>query len=194
MATLVMASCQLPIANQPNSRYLAAYRNPQPADTTQQPAAGLTDDVSFWAGDNIQGKPKIHLNLELQKAYFYKDDSLVGVARISTGKEGNNTPPGRFKITQKNRDHRSNLYGVIRDKTTGEVLNKDADIRVDPVPAGAEFVGASMPYFLRFNGGIGMHTGYLPGYNASHGCVRMPDRLAQKFFEHAPIGTPVIVE
>jgi len=51
-----------------------------------------------------------------------------------------------------------------------------------------------MPYFLRFNYGIGMHTGFLPGYAASHGCVRMPDFMAKKFFENTKIGTPVIVE
>jgi len=39
-----------------------------------------------------------------------------------------------------------------------------------------------------------MHTGYLPGYAASHGCVRMPDHMARKFFENAEVGTPVIVE
>ena len=51
-----------------------------------------------------------------------------------------------------------------------------------------------MPHFLRFNYGIGMHAGYLPGYAASHGCVRMPKSMAQKFFEHSEIGTPVIVK
>ena len=48
-----------------------------------------------------------------------------------------------------------------------------------------------MPYFLRIHGGIGMHAGYLPGYPASHGCIRLPERLAEKFFENASVGTPV---
>ena len=51
-----------------------------------------------------------------------------------------------------------------------------------------------MPYFLRFNGGIGMHAGFLPGFPASHGCVRMPAQMAERFFQHAPLGTPVTVE
>jgi lipoprotein-anchoring transpeptidase ErfK/SrfK len=50
-----------------------------------------------------------------------------------------------------------------------------------------------MPYFMRFNNGIGMHAGYLPGYPASHGCVRMPQDLAEAFFRHAPVGTTVEV-
>ena len=48
-----------------------------------------------------------------------------------------------------------------------------------------------MPYFLRVHGGVGMHAGYLPGYPASHGCIRLPKEMALKFFEDAPVGTPV---
>jgi lipoprotein-anchoring transpeptidase ErfK/SrfK len=51
-----------------------------------------------------------------------------------------------------------------------------------------------MPYFMRFNGAVGMHTGYLPGYAASHGCVRMPHHMAGKFFDNVEVGTLVIVE
>jgi lipoprotein-anchoring transpeptidase ErfK/SrfK len=48
-----------------------------------------------------------------------------------------------------------------------------------------------MPYFLRIQGGTGLHAGYLPGYPASHGCVRLPEGMALKFFEDASVGTPV---
>ena len=51
--------------------------------------------------------------------------------------------------------------------------NVEAD--KDPRPRGTAFRGASMPYFLRIHGGIGMHAGYLPGYPASHGCIRLPE-------------------
>lgn len=61
----------------------------------------------------------------------------------------------------------------------------------DPKPRGTVFQGAPMPYFLRVHGGIGMHAGYLPGYPASHGCIRLPKEMALKFFEDAPVGTPV---
>jgi lipoprotein-anchoring transpeptidase ErfK/SrfK len=50
-----------------------------------------------------------------------------------------------------------------------------------------------MPYFMRITGGIGMHEGFLPGYAASHGCIRMPGFMAQKFFEYVNMGTPVSV-
>ena len=48
-----------------------------------------------------------------------------------------------------------------------------------------------MPYFLRIHGGIGMHAGYLPGYPASHGCIRLPQQMAIEFFKNATVGTPV---
>jgi len=152
------------------------------------------DDVSYWDGNGVSGAPRIVINRRLLKASFYKGDQLVGVSKISTGKEGHNTPPGRHKIIQKDKDHRSNQYGVFKDKITNQVVDDDADLTVEKTPPGCYFEGASMPYFMRFTGGIGMHTGYLPGYNASHGCVRMPDRMAKKFFENVEVGTPVIVE
>lgn len=189
VALLSAVSCTL-TGGPGSSGYLAGYNRPQPAQATGAPR----DDVSYWDGDYIRGTPSIRINLHLQKASFYKGDQLVGVSKISTGKEGHNTPSGSYKIIQKNKDHRSNLYGVFKDKLTDEVVDDDAEIQNDPVPEGCYFEGASMPYFMRFNGGIGMHTGYLPGYNASHGCVRMPDHMARKFFSNVSVGTPVIVE
>lgn len=193
LAPLLISSCSLD-ATSGESGYLAHYERKQSSRAPTDPGAALPDDVSYWAGDGVSGSPSITIDLSQQKAFFYKDSKLVGVSRISTGKEGHDTPAGTYKITQKNKNHRSNLYGIIEDKVTGQVVNDDADSRVDKVPPGCKFVGAPMWNFMRFNGGVGMHTGYLPGYNASHGCVRMPDQMAQKFFEHSKVGTPVIVE
>ena len=67
--------------------------------------------------------------------------------------------------------------------------NVEAD--KDPRPRGTIFRGAAMPYFLRIHGGIGMHAGYLPGYPASHGCIRLPEKMAVQFFKNAAVGTPV---
>ncbi len=177
------------------SRYLAAYGPPrQEQRAPEDPGAALPDDVSYWAGDGVRGAPSVRIDLSAQKAFFYKAGTLVGVSRISTGSDEHATPPGTFKIIQKNKDHRSNLYGIFKDKATGQVVNDDVDTSKDKTPPGCVYVGAPMPYFMRFNGGIGMHTGYLPGYNASHGCVRMPHKMAKAFFENVEIGTPVIVQ
>lgn len=198
---LILASCaDWPgtAATGGQSRYLAAYgpaRQAQRAPT--DPGAALPDDMSYWAGDGVPGAPEIHINLRQQKAFFYKGGTLVGVSRISTGQEGHDTPPGRYKVTERDEDHRSNLYGIFRNIETGETVDDDVDLTQKPpkvAPQGCEFVGAPMWNFLRFHGGMGMHTGYLPGYNASHGCVRMPDHMAKKFFQNAPLNTPVIVE
>lgn len=158
------------------------------------PPPAFHDDISYWEGDNVNGSPMIKINRRKQTASFYKGGVLVGVSKISSGTEDHATPPGTYKITQKSKDHKSSAYGVFKDKATGQMLNDNVDIRVDKVPPGAVYYPAPMPNFMRFNGGIGMHTGYLPGYAASHGCIRMPHHMSEKFFENVEVGTPVIVE
>ncbi len=156
--------------------------------------SAIPDDVSFWDGDGVAGSASIRINRKEQKAFFYKGNTLVGVSRISSGNEDNATPPGRYRITQKSKDHKSSLYGAFKDKETGITTNKDVDTRIDKPAPNEEFHGAPMPNFMRFNQGIGMHTGYLPGYADSHGCIRMPHHMSEKFFENVVVGTPVIVE
>lgn len=148
------------------------------------------DNVSYWDGDGFSGKPSVVIRLGEQRAYFFKGDQLVGVSSISSGREGFDTKSGNFKIVQKNKDHRSNLYGDYVDQS-GKVLVKDIDIKKDPMPPGARFDGAKMPYFMRIVGGIGMHAGFLPGYPDSHGCIRMPEHMAKIFFDNVSVGTPV---
>lgn len=173
------------------SGYLAGIRSTTPYDGS---AANPNEAASFWDGDGAQGSPKIRINLSEQRAYYYKGGTLVGLSPVSTGVEGRRTPKGTFKITQKSKDHKSSLYGVIKNVATGEIVNDDADTRKHRAGPGEVFERAPMPYFMRFNGGIGMHTGFLPGYAASHGCVRMPDKMAKVFFENTPVGTTVVVD
>jgi hypothetical protein len=175
------------IAN-PNTSYLPA---PDSLATTQGPSDGY-DPISYWDGDGVQGPPSVVIYLNEQRAYFYKGDQLVGVSQVSAGREGYNTPPGNYKIMQKDRDHASNLYGDYVD-AVGNVIQKDVAIGKDPKPTGALFKGAPMPFFMRITGGVGMHEGYLPGYPASHGCIRMPGKMAEIFFSNVDIGTPVTI-
>lgn len=150
------------------------------------------DDTSHWDGDGISDAPSIRIDLGAQRAFFYKGGELAGVSVISSGREGFGTPGGQFKVIQKDRDHRSNLYGDYVD-AGGNVVKKDVDVKKDPRPPGATFRGAPMPYFLRIHGGVGMHAGFLPGYPASHGCIRLPKHLARSFFENIEVGAPVEV-
>ena len=137
------------------------------------------------------GKVAIEVDLSDQRANLYAGRQLVLTAPISTGREGHDTIPGRYRVVEKDVDHRSSVYGAY--VAGGYVVRRDVDVRKDPRPPGAQFVGAPMPYFLRIYGGVGMHAGYLPGYPASHGCIRMPEGAARRFYEAARVGTPVVV-
>jgi lipoprotein-anchoring transpeptidase ErfK/SrfK len=140
----------------------------------------------------VSGAPSIVIDLGRQEALFYKSGQLVGESPISSGREGYNTPTGRFSIIQKDRNHLSTLYGDYVD-AAGNVVVKNVGVVEDPRPPGTYFRGAPMPYFMRIHDGVGMHAGYLPGVPDSHGCIRMPLRMAEIFFAHAPSGTPVRV-
>lgn len=147
---------------------------------------------AFWEGDGVPGKARIEIDLTAQRLRYYKGSTLVGMTPVSTGTPSHPTPTGSFRITEKDIDHRSSAYGDYVN-AAGAVVKGDVDSRKDSRPPGSRFLGANMRYFMRFNGGIGMHEGYLPGYPASHGCVRMPTHMAATFFRVTPHGTPVRV-
>ncbi|MGA3171915.1 MAG: L,D-transpeptidase family protein [Chthoniobacteraceae bacterium] len=183
LAMLLLAGC----ANDPrfdtHTQYLGGGQG--------QEAGRLPyDDVSYWEGDGVAGAPRVIIRLGEQRAYFYKGDTLVGISTISTGREGYNTPLGNFHIIQKDKDHVSSRFGDY-DDASGHVLMKNIDRDKDPMPPGGIYDGAKMPYFMRIVGGTGMHEGFLPGYPASHGCIRMPGFMAQAFFRSVELGTPV---
>ena len=150
------------------------------------------DMDSYWDGDGMSGPASIVIDISDQKAYFYKGSSLAGVSALSTGDEKHATTLGKFKITQKDQWHKSNLYGDFVDGA-GNVVVANVDVTKDKPPAGTRFEGSKMHHFMRFVGGIGMHEGFLPGYPASHGCVRMPAHMAAIFYNNVTTGTPVTV-
>ena len=173
--------------------YLQGLSGPPGYEGPSKPSQmALEDTFSFWDDDGTGGPPRIKLVISEQKAYFHRGDHLVGQSLISTGSPTHPTPVGTFKIFFKNPDHKSSVYGWIYD-ADGAVIKKNADIRVDKVPPGGRFDNSKMTWYNQFYPAIGMHAGYLPGYPASHGCVRMPEWMARNFFEAAPLGTPVEV-
>ncbi len=185
ISTLFLVQCSSGIKN-PKSTAPIKYE-------TEIKPDGAFRKNGYWVGDSITGTAGIRISLDEQLAYFYKGEKLVGISPVSTGKSGNETPTGNFAISQKSKDHKSSLYGVIVNTSTNELVNDDADSRIDKPGSGEKYIGAPMPYYMRFNGPVGMHTGHTPGYPASHGCVRLPDHMANKFFSHSRIGTKVIV-
>ena len=196
LLAICLPSCAPPIPGQ--SDYLKGVGGSihQPVSGgPHHPAPAIPDDVSYWDGDGVGGNPLIRINRGQQKAFFYKGGVLVGISRISSGKEDHGTPAGNYKIIEKDKNHVSSAYGVFKSKSTGMTTNDNVDIRTDKIPPGQIFYNAPMPNFMRITGGgIGMHTGYLPGYAASHGCIRMPHQMSTKFFENVQLGTPVIIE
>lgn len=106
----------------------------------------------------------VRISLSEQQAYVYDNEELIDSSPVSTGKTGYDTPAGEYRISRKVPYHWSRKYK------------------------------APMPYAQFFNGGIAMHIGQLPGYPASHGCVRLPSAFAKRLYEITKVGTPVIVE
>ena len=133
----------------------------------------------------------MEIDLQEQRAYLLENGRPVLASPISSGRYGHLTAGGSFKVIEKERNHYSSIYGKIVD-ASGRTVVADADVDMK-VPSGCRFVPAPMPYFMRFHGSDGMHAGYLPGYPASHGCVRMPDQYAVAFFNAVSVGTPVTV-
>ena len=152
----------------------------------------VSDLVTSNLPERHSGRPSIVVSLRAQEAYLYRGKNRTASSRISSGREGYSTPIGRFRVIRKDEDHRSSLYGHYVD-TSGRVVKANVDSRRDRKPPRSHFVGTSMPYFLEFSPGYGLHQGYLPGVPASHGCIRMPYWKARQFYTAARIGTPVVV-
>jgi hypothetical protein len=145
-----------------------------------------------WDPNPDEPITRIEVRIGEQKVYVYQDDHIAGVSPTTTGKDGHNTPTGHYTVLQKDIDHKSNLYGVFLD-AQGYIVDADAK-NGEPPPAGAVYDSADMPYYLRIReDGTGLHAGYLPGYRASHGCIRLPHAFAELLFSNVSEGTPVDV-
>jgi lipoprotein-anchoring transpeptidase ErfK/SrfK len=187
VCTLFMVGCGEDARFSNATQYLGGVYGPGPVSSSAP-----QDNVSYWDGDDIDGKPSVKISLGEQRAYFYKGGKLAGISQLSTGREGLNTPIGRFAIQQKDVNHVSSKYGDYVD-AADNVVKPNVELGVDPKPPGTHFKGAPMPYFMRIHGGVGMHAGYLPGYPASHGCIRMPEFMAEEFFKSVSVGTPITI-
>jgi lipoprotein-anchoring transpeptidase ErfK/SrfK len=112
-----------------------------------------------------QGPVVIVVSLPEQRAYVYRNGVRIGVSTVSTGKPGHETPTGVFTILEKRREHYSNLYD-----------------------------NAPMPFMQRLTwDGVALHAGRIPGYPASHGCVRLPHAFSEKLFATTSRGMTVVI-
>jgi hypothetical protein len=147
--------------------------------------------IFFCVTISLRAETSVEIDLQEQTAYLLQNGRPVLASPISSGRYGHFTKTGSFKILEKERTHYSSMYGKIVD-ARGNTIVADADADMS-VPRGGKFIPAPMHYFMRFCGADGMHAGYLPGYPASHGCVRMPEQYAIAFFNSVSEGTPVTV-
>ena len=139
--------------------------------------------------DNVH----VRVSLPKQRAYLMVGDQVAADSPISSGKTGHGTPRGNFSVLEKDPDHRSSIYGDFVDRS-GRTVRAGISAKIDSAPSGTHYVGASMRWFMRLTGeGVGMHVGILPGYPASHGCIRMSPDGAKLFYDTVKIGTPVTV-
>ena len=112
------------------------------------------------------GETRVVIDLLTQLFYVYRGDQLVGVATISSGKKGDETPLGFWSVMLKKKKGFSRKYD-----------------------------NAPMPFMQMYDPkGIAFHAGPNPGYPASHGCVRLPFKFAEKLFGLTQVGTKVIIE
>jgi lipoprotein-anchoring transpeptidase ErfK/SrfK len=138
------------------------------------------------------------ISLGKQRVYFMVGEEIAVDSPISSGKRAGMTPKGSFTIVEKDADHRSSLYGNFVSSRTGNIVRAGVSTRIDSAPSGTVYKGAPMKWFMRFGDSTGhraegMHTGILPGYPASHGCVRLPDDIAKLFYGKVVVGTPLTI-
>ena len=128
---------------------------------------GLAPGQYLWAASiPKQGDTRIVIDRLTQMAYVYRADQLVGAATVSTATTGRITPLGYWSVLEKRPFYRSKKYD-----------------------------NAPMPFMQRIDTyGIALHGGKNPGYPASHGCIRLPMKFAEKLYGLTKVGSTVVIE
>jgi hypothetical protein len=147
----------------------AGYSRPRPAMPQPRQKPHRRQAKKIEAPDRESGKPQgplvIAISIDRQSLRIYDANGFFAETPISTGMKGHPTPMGVFSVIQKQKLHHSNIYS-----------------------------GAPMPYMQRITwSGIAIHAGVLPGYPASHGCIRMPMAFAMKMWNWTRMGARVVV-
>ena len=209
LASLASVNAQIPRrtpprpAASPTAKAPQLPNRPKPSPTASQPMKKANELISRQApiatNQSILARvtpdnAHVIVSLTKQRAYLMTGEEIAIDSPISSGKRGHTTPNGSFTVMEKDKDHHSSLYGDYKD-SSGRTVRGGISAHIDSAPSGTHFVGASMKWFMRLTGeGVGMHVGILPGYPASHGCIRMPEPAAAQFYSHVKVGTPVRVD
>ena len=191
---LLIALVLLSVAEQASAQFFSRPRQPMRRAREmigrQEPPRIRRELAAVVTPDNAS----VRISLSRQRAYLMAGDEVYIDTPISSGKKAGSTPTGTFEIVEKDPDHRSNIYGDFVDRR-GRVVRAGVSLKVDSAPSGTHYVGAPMRWFMRLTwSGIGMHVGILPGYPASHGCIRLPSEVAALMYQKVKIGTPVTID
>ena len=158
----LLVICQCTLMGTVSAQFWGAKES-RPVNT---PKDSLRKGEYVWSPElSPQGPILVTVSLDEQMAYVFRNGSRIGMANISTGKTGHETPTGVFVTILKDAKHRSKKYN-----------------------------NAPMPYTQKFTDyGVALHAGGLPGYPSSHGCVHLPSVFAEQLFKAAPLGMTVVV-
>ena len=145
---------------------IVAQQVPLGSESVVRTVTTLKAGQYVWAPQVAPKGPMLLIvNLSTQRALLFRNGVPIGASTVSTGKPGYSTPTGVFTVLQKQVEHYSSKYD-----------------------------NAPMPYMQRLTwGGVALHAGRLPGYPASHGCIRLPAGFAKLLYEATRLGMTVII-
>jgi lipoprotein-anchoring transpeptidase ErfK/SrfK len=155
-----------PIPELVSKAVVAAAPAPPPRTPAPVPAAAAHPAIAPEPPPAAApGAVRVLVSLPQQRLWVFRGSELIATSPVSTGKRGHETPAGTFPILQKRVEHYSNLYD-----------------------------NAPMPYMQRLtHSGIALHGGRVPGYRASHGCIRLPHLFARRLYGLTNFNTRVVV-
>jgi lipoprotein-anchoring transpeptidase ErfK/SrfK len=189
IATAVLASAQIWPRARPSPSPAQSLRKASELIRKQEPLKINQSTLKQLTTDNVH----IVVSIPKQRAYLMMGEQIAVDGPISSGKHGHSSPTGHMHVLEKDPNHHSTLYGDFVDPS-GRIVRAGVSARIDSAPSGTHFAGAAMKWFLRLtDDGVGMHIGILPGYPASHGCIRESSEGAKLFYDHVKVGTPIDV-
>ena len=172
----MLSAASTPVSAEQTDYWIGSFERvfsdtPPPPPHARRPKPAVDHSLDSKAeklaseGRKPQGPLVIAISIQRQRVRIYDAKGLFAESPISSGMAGHSTPMGVFSVIQKHKYHHSNIYS-----------------------------GAPMPYMQRITwSGVAMHAGVLPGYPASHGCIRMPMSFAMKMWAWTKMGARVVV-
>jgi hypothetical protein len=167
----IIAMSALAVSCASSNRQLSAYQNYDvPAKLPSNPS-----------------QVSVKVSLSMQRVYVMEGSKLLMAMPVSVGASNSRTPQGSFRIQDKVAKYRANTHGYAYQ---GDKCKKTM---LAGAPSGWSFKGTPMPYWCSFLPNYGFHTGWVKYQPCTHGCIRLHENLAPKFYRLVSVGTPVSI-